>query len=130
MVVSDESTSSTTNQGPKVQVVPRMLFYKIVYGRRSYKSEQCATAAYHSVRKGKECLRAGRASHPSCAPGTNIEIIVTPSRLDEDSWIFYVNMLPGMSFCFHFARNLNTLKKRIAKQNKNETKRNPGTTVK
>ena len=55
----------------------------------SYKFEQSATAAYHSVRTCKACLRAGSANHPSGTPGTNLEGMISPSRLDEDSWSFY-----------------------------------------
>ena len=57
-----------------------LIFHKLVYGRRrSCKSEQYATAAYYSVRKCKVCLREGSSTHPSCTPGTNIEVMISAS---------------------------------------------------
>ena len=37
----------------------------------------------------KASLRAGGASHPSRTFGKSLEVLISPSRLDDDSWILY-----------------------------------------
>lgn len=38
----------------------------------------------------KACLTTGSASHPSGTIGTNLEVLMSPSRLDEGSRSFFV----------------------------------------
>ena len=57
-------------------------------------------------------IRAGSASHPSGTLGTNLEVLIVPSQLDEDSWSFCENQfgtfdrntkyIARVSFATHF----------------------------